>query len=912
MDHLADVTAVRVYLDIDAATNNFLQNYFMFEWRANDILAAISSGNSAGNSTLVQAANTSVANTGVGRAVGSPGTSVVGLAVQNANAPPAPIGSPSNPVSGQLALGNNQWVELTCRIGDLLHIGTDPSRTLANIAAMEIVVAATTTSSQAIIVDYNALYIRGGYGPDVGSLGDPYVWAYRYRSCSVGVVSNMSPPSRGLLPRRQRCLLTAAASGDSQADTVDWFRIGGGLGTWTYVGTGPNSTATFNDDTTDSSISGGETPPFDDFQPWPSLDLARKGTCNVAGNALQWVSGDTFNTNWAPGALVLVNGMAASIQQVISSTVLLLAQSVGSGSGVFFHITAPEILGTPLPALWGPYQVPGGGSVIFATGDTNNPGTLYWTKPNNPDVTSDANSLIVTSGAETLLCGWLWDERAFVASGANVWEILPDYARPGQFLAQITPCGRGPFTPWAFTVAPEGVYFVARDGVFLTAGGSTARSISDPDLTLAFPHDAIVSGVEPPYTGVLPPDYTQVTRLRLTYANKFLYLDYRAIGGADRTLVYDTQQPRWYADYYQIPGGVITRFVEPGVYQDDVIVSTVGSHGIFVVGGVFDAGGPIPWALWTPWFDGDDLRQKKTFGDCIVDMDPMGVAATMSVLADDYTVLVSSPTFGAGISGRTLFPPFDFNAGAGILARNLALQISGTAAAILYAWEPSWVPKVEDTVERATDWDDLGYAGAKFVQGLVLKANTYGAVRSIGIQGDGVTQITLAVQHTGESEIAYPLAAAGWTPFIAQLVRIIGTDALPWQFYGVRWVFEPAPELATEWCGQSTSTDAPGYVQVRDLVIAHQSTADLSVTLSYDGAPFPPLTIPNSGGIYQRSYLVLPALKGLSVQPIVTSTQPFRVFKRDSVWRLQSWGEANGYRRAPLFGGPSRQDGAGI
>ena len=913
VDRLDYVVSIRIYLDVDAATNDYTQNYYVFEWRANDIAAAIQGINTAQVQTFITTSASVVANQQL-----SPTASYVirnGVVVASTN--PAQPATP--PVSAQLTVGNNQWIELTARVGDLDRVGTDPTRSLANVAAFEILINAVTP--QALTVNYNAFYLHGGYGPSVG-FGDPYVWRYRYRSSALGIVSNVSPASRASLrPQRQRCLLTPTASGDPQVDTIDWFRLGGGLPVWTYAGTGPNTTAIYNDDVADTNIDGGATPPFDDFQLWPTLDLPRVGTCMVAASSLLWLTGATFNVNWAPGAVVLVNGKGCTIQQVMSTTVLILNENAGSSASTAFNIQDAEILGQPLPAFWGPFAVPGGGTTYFGCGDPNNPGTLYWTKSNNPDVTSDAYSLIVTSGSEVLQCGWIWDERAFVASSEQVYEIFPDYARPGQFIAVATPCGRGPWTRWSWATAPEGTYFLDKAGIHLTSGGSVARSITEPDLTALFPHDASL-GLALSTTKVLPPNYLNPTRLRLSYLDKFLYFDYETLGSVGQSLVFDTTIPRWYLDTYALDTGLITRLWEPGAMVGDAIVS--GNTGLFLVGGTSDNAQPIAWELWTPWWDGGDLRLVKQFGDIILDADPQGGGITANLVVNDAASTFGPEVMGAGVVGRTLLPPFDISGFTTILARNFGLRLTGStigAPPVLYAWEPSVVPKVEDTAARPTDWDDLGYVGAKWVQGVVIRANTYNAKKIVQVWGDLIPQIELVLQHNGEQEVAYPngqempvinLALPGWTPFIAELVRLIPNDLLPWQLYGMRWVYEPAPELAVTWTAQSTSLDAPGYVQVRDLVLAHMSTADLALTLKYDNGVFGPIVVPNSGGIYKRTYVPLPALKGLSVQPSVTSVAPFRVFKRDCSWRVQPWGQASGYQIQLLFGGPSRADGAGI
>ena len=51
------------------------------------------------------------------------------------------------------------------------------------------------------------------------------------------------------------------------------------------------------------------------------------------------------------------------------------------------------------------------------------------------------------------------------------------------------------------------------------------------------------------------------------------------------------------------------------------------------------------------------------------------------------------------------------------------------------------------------------------------------------------TMITLTCTHNGESQIAYPLAPEGWSPFIAELVRLRGIGDDPWQLLNYRFCF---------------------------------------------------------------------------------------------------------------------------
>ncbi len=914
VDALQAVNGFRLYLDVGDGT--FLGNYYFFEWRANDIISAIQATNAGPVDTITASRSDVVVNQQI-----DPATLqqlLLGLYTSGQDLPPGglptSIASTTQPIIGgatslnsgslQLAVANNQWVCLRARVGDLIRVGEDTTKTLNNIVGSQVLIDATATATVAnpLNASYSAIYITGGFGPNTGDVGVPYVYVARSRDGTLGVVGNGSPPSRGgVMPRRQRVQCTPPADIDTSATLIDWFRIGGLLDRFTYVGTSPNDGSVFTDDTADVNVVGGETLVLDNFQPWPTTGLPKSGTAKVAGSALLSLTGDLFNTAWAPGTPIVVNGFTVLIDQVISTTRLLLRGNAGSSASANWTIANPTLLAQPLPAIWGDVH-----GVYFACGDANNPATVYWCKPNTLDMVSDTGNALVTGGGDLLQNGYVYDTVSYVASTNNIFRL--DQDGRGGFVPRLTAGIRGFWTRWAFCVDEDGCHFLAPDGIYVKVGGGVEQSITDDDLYPLFPHDGI-AGVS--VNGIAPPDMTQTTRLRLSKIDRYLYFDYIDTGGHDRTLLYDVRTKAWGYDSY--PSGVRVRLGEPGSGVHDQILG-MGDGTIQQYAGASDNGAAIPCAVSTRYVDAGDVRTIKQFGDVLVKADPNGGAGiTAQVIYNDGLSSLPPVVLGAGVSQLTPFA-LNINNGDGVLARNLGIALTwseSSAQPALELWEPSFLPKVEDATQRATDWDDLGYAGAKFVQGVVIRANTYGATKTLTIEADGATAITLDVNHNGEMEIAYPNAAAGWTPFVGQLLRIVG-DTTAWQLYSVRWIFEPAPDAATEWRTQPTTHDLPGYFSVRDMLVAYSADADVTVSVQYDTFPAQTYTLLATGGAYARTYLPLVAGKGRSVVYQCTSADPFRMYQRDCSVRVQSWGAAQGYGTYNPFGGPSRAVGAQI
>lgn len=251
--------------------------------------------------------------------------------------------------------------------------------------------------------------------------------------------------------------------------------------------------------------------------------------------------------------------------------------------------------------------------------------------------------------------------------------------------------------------------------------------------------------------------------------------------------------------------------------------------------------------------------------------------------------------------------------------KNCSIAVSGLAACAerfgpkLYYWEPSFLERPEDTFLRATDWEDAGYDGMKFVQGLIVEADTEGEDRQILVQGDQVNLETIDINHNGQLMNAYSFV----TPHEAHMLRVIPQDADFWRLFNIRWVFEPAPEYVYEWKTQGTDHDMTGYQFLKDGFIAHRSTADLILTITVDGADFV-YTIPNSGGVYRKTYILFAlansglALKGKLFTYQLRSSNvniPFQLFQKDSEVRVHAW-SGGGYAVKLPFGDISRVSGA--
>ena len=160
-------------------------------------------------------------------------------------------------------------------------------------------------------------------------------YRYVYRSTATGAQSNPSPESTAESVPVTANTITSVWSNDPQVDVVDYYRIDSVTANFTYVGTGPNDNANnpfttpgnntpITDSLTDTQLSN-QLLNYDNFEPFPSIDLPQKGICNVSGGVITWVSGGAiggsavgFNPRWLAGTTILI-GSPTSLAYVFIS-----------------------------------------------------------------------------------------------------------------------------------------------------------------------------------------------------------------------------------------------------------------------------------------------------------------------------------------------------------------------------------------------------------------------------------------------------------------------------------------------------------------------------------------------------------------------------------------------------------------
>ena len=371
---------------------------------------------------------------------------------------------------------------------------------------------------------------------------------------------------------------TCTLSLDPQVDTIDVYRQTPGLDNFTYVLSVANSSGSFTDNLSELQIANNPILSYDNYEPFPSIDLPRSGTLNSdgAGN-LTWVSGDHFNVRWLPGTDILIaDGTSGQIAYLLynrpSSTTAMIAYNTTTtdtgfitfayppaGTGLTWQIVAPDLAAEPSPVIWGPTPDSGGGSFMMGL-DPLNPGDLLTSTGNNFDSASGSQRLYVCSPSEGLVNGIVTSELHVVFSPERFWLLYPNFSDAVATVTGTTgplwtpvqaAATRGLFMRYALGGLGALLAWRAKDGIFISQGGGPEQDISANIYNL-FPHGE-PEGPSPVVIGdqtIYPPDDTKPNAQTIACVPGYIFYDYQDTNGDPRTLVFDMEAKGWIVDSY--------------------------------------------------------------------------------------------------------------------------------------------------------------------------------------------------------------------------------------------------------------------------------------------------------------------------------------------------------------------------
>jgi hypothetical protein len=538
------------------------------------------------------------------------------------------------------------YTELIVPMQSLQRTGGNHSLTLADFKAIQVAIITTGTFT----VGFGGIWVGGGGQPDVGANGSPYYYRITGRSSLTGAESNPSPASRyGVTPRVQPVWVQMPASYDPQIDTWNIYRYGGSITSWRWIGSAHIEDVWFRDNSFDAAAFAGSELEFDNFEPWPTVDVPWHPTdlqITVVGTIINFIGTDfppSLN-RWLAGTLITLWRRPVPIT---GGWQIEIIECAGAMTNPDIFVAEPIVANQHLPYLFGPDA----NGVIFACGDPFRPGMFQGAKPNAPDATPN-NAYDLCPSSEPLLGGQVLDGLPVIASSKRWWMLQPS-GNPVQPNPVEMPTGRGLAAPYAHTTDGMRFYFWAKDGIMAAVPNQPGQMLT-LDIANLFPQGetGITHGYDIKYADytIWAPEYKYVSQFRLSVMNYILRAHYRDCSGTPRTLVCDMTPddqgqlvPRWSVDEYADP--MVTSFqpIQPPATLVAPMSTATRYEELYYAdhnGGVWrevdlhnDSTHPIPVWLSTPEFDGGDSRVRKDWMDSMIDMlSPSG--GTLSPVAN--------------------------------------------------------------------------------------------------------------------------------------------------------------------------------------------------------------------------------------------------------------------------------------
>jgi len=737
-----------------------------------------------------------------------------------------------------------------------------------------------------------------------GKLLGQYQWAFAYRNLQTGARSNPSSATRHQLggdpndpdSKISVHMVNESASmplpdvpldpqtGQPDANIViDVYRFGGTINRWALVGSG-HAFEVFVDNVPDLQLLAAPGPSmatdastgltrFNLFQPFVTQDIARKGSGALARMPngewiLNTIAGDPFNLDWLQGSTIYIGragsgavGTAYTIYEVGDPNNLVVAENLeGSfsvGDPVDWSTNAGTLMsGQPMSHLWGPYGIGQSGSYLFACGDPNAPGTLYWTNGNDPDSTDIVNNIIVTSPSERLQTGCVYDGQPFCWSTERQFQIFPSLTVFGQFTTQEIAGAKGVWMEWSLSVqsngfADQSVTWRGKDGIYDWSAGGGLRRLTD-DLYPFFPHDGefgfapetIMPFINYPLTDhpevVGNLDDRQPKYHRTCWFHGMLFYDFVAQsqdGQTYSTLVWDEVQVKGWVSLDQAfphTHAPVARGVEIGANDPDAgdTVTPDGSPGAMGRGGnlkvtwgdiIYDYYGytrGFETRIVTRAEDFGDPRANKLFGDYWFDCTAYSLI-TIIPLVNFHRSQLEFDQVPFSIAGIRRQHVLDFDQtvtthGIGVIQQTMGLDIrwiasDGPFTASINQWSPAIVPKPESISFRFTDRSDEGVVQAKYLMGMNLEADTGDTSFLLNVMVDGNLIAQVNIQHDGQTEKPY-----AWEPVAGYefQVQMNFPQEVLWRLFKIQWIYEPWPDaVARKYPFQSLGTTGAKYIR---------------------------------------------------------------------------------------------------
>jgi IPT/TIG domain len=201
----------------------------------------------------------------------------------------------------------------------------------------------------------------------------------------------------------------------------------------------------------------------------------------------------------------------------------------------------------------------------------------------------------------------------------------------------------------------------------------------------------------------------------------------------------------------------------------------------------------------------------------------------------------------------------------------------------------------EEPSEQA-NWNQnfsiLGTHADKYLKAIIFECDTFGQSKSVQVEVDGTVVETLTVTTSGRRVVQLALT----DQHLGRVWRMFPVDANPGRLYSAEPIFDEEPFQLSRWETQETNHGLPGWFYPLYAHITLKSTADVTLrTILHHnqtgGTTVNDYVIPTTTGVKHRRFLPgFKAGKGVLIKYILTSAQPFFLYRDETTVVVQPWG----------------------
>jgi hypothetical protein len=180
----------------------------------------------------------------------------------------------------------------------------------------------------------------------------------------------------------------------------------------------------------------------------------------------------------------------------------------------------------------------------------------------------------------------------------------------------------------------------------------------------------------------------------------------------------------------------------------------------------------------------------------------------------------------------------------------------------------------------------------KWLKAVIFECDTFDQPKAVQVEVDGQVVETLTVRANGRKVVQLALSQQA----LGRVWRLFPVDAAPGRLYSAEPVFDEEPFQLNRWETQETNHNLPGwfYPLYAHITLKSSATVTLTTIIQHNqvgGTTTHSYTIPSTSGQKQRRFLHgFRATKGVLIKYLLTSPEPFWLYREETSIAIQPWG----------------------